>query len=1023
MKKKFSGILVLFMALIVHMSYAQQKTISGTVSDEKGLPLPGVNVIVKNTNNGTQTDFDGKYSIEVDVGAILTFSFVGFANKEVTVGTNTTIDVQLPSATAELEEIVIVGYGSSKKSKVSAAITTVSSEDLEDFVPSTSIDNILQGQSAGVQVTAANGRPGNTGFVQIRGTGSINAGTTPLYIIDGIPVPIDNVGNANLNPLNNLNPNDIENVTILKDAASASKYGSRGANGVVIITTKKGRSGESKITFSSSYGFGQRIADPFDLMNTEQKLEIERQYAALGIGAASSLPGANATEEDIRRLVALDTDWEEELLRKSVIQSNNLSIAGGSDKLTYFFSLGYDKNSGIIDRIKGFERVTARLNTTYQAKDWLDIGVNVSVARSTTDLSRDRNNVQNPIRAMYDYNPWDPLFSRDASGNILLDNEGNPIYNRTTTGFPIALALQTEPENSRDLLMTGNTYADIKISKLFSNKFSVGLISNRANTTVRSISGGVLQGFIGDADFPGTQEDAFNLDFEYNVNNLFNYNQTFNETHTVNASLLLEYNENISTNLFAEGRGFPSPDFPYLDTSADASDAGGGEARRMLFSQGLFTNYDYKDKYIASASVRRDASSRFGPENRYATFYSGSVAWNISKESFMNDTPFNNLKLRVSYGTSGNQDIPNFRYLNLLDFNTYNGQTTAIPVETGNPEIQWESQKLLDIGLEFGLFNNRINGVIDYFKKNSEDLLLDRPLSFTVGDENNRIFQNIGEVENSGLEISLNANIVQNEDLQIDLGGNITFLDSEVKKLVNGQEQVTGTFGNLILREGEELNSFYLVEYAGVNPANGQPLYRDLDGNVTNEYSDGFQRIQKDKSPNPDAQGGFYASVKYKGFGLKSDFVFRKGGYALNFQRAEGVSIGNINRNLRTEAFNYWRNPGDTNVHPNPIFQNEADQSETTRFLESTDYLRLRTLTLDYSLPRQYLDLFGLDRLRFYITGQNIWTVTNFNGDPEIGIASDESGEQGDPGFVQGEANLFSYPQIESYIFGVEIGF
>jgi TonB-linked SusC/RagA family outer membrane protein len=1012
MRSKLTWILTpLLVLLSLSFSFAQERAVSGNVVDQNNLPLPGVSVVVVGTTRGTQTDFDGNYTIMVNSNETLRFTYIGQTTVDRNVGTAAVINVQMQEDAQALEEVVVVGYGTRSSELSTSAVATVKSDAIEAFVPSTSVDNILQGQAAGVQVTAANGRPGQTAFVQIRGVGSINASTTPLYVIDGTPVDADFV--------NNLNPNDIESLSILKDAATVSKYGSRGANGVVVITTKKGRSGEAQIIFRSSYGFGERIPDPFDLMNTEQKLRLEKEFADLGVNAALSLPGANADEAERARLLSLDTNWEEELLRKSAIQSNALTVSGGSEELTYLLSLGYDKNTGIIDNIKGFERVTARLNTTYQAKEWLNIGANISLTRQSDDLPRDRNNVQNPFRALYDYNPWDPLFLTDNNGNIETDENGDPIYNPTTTGFPIALALQTEPENERNFLIIGNLSADITFSDKFSNRFAVGATNNRFNRTARSVAGGVLQGFVGDANFPGTQTDNFSNTLEYNVSNLFSYNDTFGGLHNLGASFLLEYNERIFTDLFATSRGFPSPDIPYQDVAAEASDAGSSEARRILFSQGLFVDYDYDGKYIVSGSLRRDGSSRFGPDNKYGTFYSGSVAWNIARENFMENSAFNNLKLRASYGTSGNQNIGDFNYLSLLGFGTYNGRTTAIPLGVGNPAIQWESQAILDIGVEFGLFNNRINGVVDYFKKNSRDLLLNQPISQTVGDEDNSILANIGEIENSGVEVTLNADVIRSQDFLWSVGGNITFLDNRVVSLANGEDIING---NTILREGEEINSFFLERYAGVNPANGEPLYLDTEGNVTNEYSPSFQVLLEGKSPQADIEGGFYTSFRYKGFGLRADFVYKAGNYILNFQRQAGIAIGNIDSNQRVEAFDYWKNPGDQNVLPSPLFQNTADQG-TDRFLERGDYVRLRTLTLDYQMPGKYLRGIGIDNVRFFLTGQNILTFTNYNGDPEIGLGSAETAEPGDAGFVAGEFSLFSYPQTRSYTFGVEIGF
>ena len=751
MKQKLTWMLTPLLVLFMTFSFAQEKTVTGVVTDQSGLPLPGVSVVVVGTTNGSQTDFDGNYAINVNQGEKLRFSYLGQKTVTMSVGASNTINVQLEEDAEALEEVVVVGYGSRSKELSTSAISTVSAEKIEAFVPSTSIDNILQGQAAGVQVTAANGRPGNTAFVQIRGVGSINAQTTPLYVIDGVPIPIDT--ERDFNPISNLNPSDIETFSILKDAATVSKYGSRGANGVILITTKRGKAGEAQIKFSSSYGFGEKIPDNFDVMNASQKLELERQYAALGVGAATSTPGATSSPAELARLISLDTDWQEALLKNSVIQSNNLSISGGDEKLTYFLSLGYDKNSGIIQNIDGFERISTRLNTNYQAKDWLNIGANVSVSRSTTDLPRDRNNVQNPISAMYTYNPYEPLFLTNDDGSLVTDSQGENVYNPTRQGFQVANALITEPEDTRNLLLIGNLTAGMTFSDKFSNNFSVGLISNRYNRTSRSLAGGVLNSIVGSAAFPGTQTDELEVDFEYNVNNVFTYSDTFNGVHNFSASFLLEYNENISTDLLASGRGFPSPSIPYLDVAAEATTVGSVESRRILFSQGLVMDYDYDGKYILSGSVRRDGSSRFGPDNKYGYFYSASAAWNIANESFMENSIFNTLKLRASYGTSGNQNIGDFQYLNLLDFaNTYNGQTTALPVGVGNPQIQWESQAIFDVGVEFGLFNNRLNGVVDYFKKNSNELLLDRPISYTVGDENNSIFSNIGEIENSGTE-------------------------------------------------------------------------------------------------------------------------------------------------------------------------------------------------------------------------------------------------------------------------------
>ncbi|MBK5192166.1 MAG: TonB-dependent receptor [Flavobacteriaceae bacterium] len=1012
MKKRLHGFLTLFLALVVQLSFAQEKNVTGTVSDEAGLPLPGVNVIVQGTNQGTQSDFDGNYTIKTTANDKLTFSYVGFSTQTIAVGVKTQINIVLNVDAAALSEVIVVGYGATTRELSTSAVSTVSAETIGNFVPSTSVDNILQGKAAGVQVTAANGRPGQTAFVQIRGTGSINASSAPLYVVDGTPIDAADVSN--------INPQDIESLSILKDAATVSKYGSRGANGVVLITTKKGKLGEGKITFRSSIGSASKIDDiNYDMMNASQKLDLEREFAALGVSAAQSLPGATASSEELDILRSLDTDWQDALLRDSYIQSNSLSFSGADDKFSYFLSVGYDKNSGIVDNIDGFERISARLNTSFKAKDWLEIGENLSISRSTTDLPRDRNNVQNPFAAMYSYNPYEPVFKRDANGDFLFNPDGTKIYNSTTQGFPIAKALQTEPEDNRNFLIISSVYADMKLSDHFTNRFTVGATANRYNRTTRSLAGGVLNSIVGDANFPGTQTDNFSEDFEYNINNILTYSTSFNELHNLSASFLLEYNENIYTDLFATSRGFPSPSIPYQDVAAEATSAGSTEERSRLFSQGLFLDYNYDGKYILSGSIRRDGSTRFGPDNKYGYFYSGSAAWNIIKEDFMQNSAFNELKLRASYGTAGNQNIGDFNYLDLLGFGTYNGSTTAISLGTGNPQIQWESQAIFDVGVEFAFFNSRLSGVVDYYQKSSQELLLNRPISFTVGDEDNAILSNIGEIQNTGYEISLNGNIIRNSDLIWTIGGNIAFLDNKVNNLVDGSDIIRG---NTILREGEEVNSYYLPRYAGVNPANGQPLYLDAEDNLTSEYSDSFSVLLKDKSPNADIEGGFYTSFKYHGLGLRADFVYKAGNYIVNYQYENGVEIASINGNQYVEASNYWRQPGDQNVQPNPIYQGTADQT-STRFLEKGDYIRLRNLTLDYSIPSKWLEGFGIDSFRAFATGQNILTFTDYHGDPEIGIGSAESSDPADADFIPGQYSLYSYPQTKSYTVGIELSF
>ncbi len=1023
MKQKLSFLFALLVVFCISNGFGQELKITGTVSDVYGQPLPGVSVVLVGTSTGTQTDFDGNYTISASEGQTLRFSYLGQKTEDRTIGASTVMNVQMEEDVSSLEEVVVIGYGSKTRDELTSAVSTVQAKDIASFVATTSIDNILQGQAAGVQVTSTNGRPGNTGFVRIRGVGTFNQNSVPLYVVDGVPVDPTNV--------NQINPNDIESVSILKDAATASRYGSRAANGVVLITTKQGKAGDAKITLTQTVGFTQRISDNFEIFDIEGKLEYERQLAELGVAPALSLPGAVSTPEQRQFLIDNAVDHEEELLRKGFIQTTNLSISGGTDKLTYFFSAGYSEDTGIVQRAQPFRRYTARLNTTYQAKDWLTFGLNANFARSSEQRLREgRNNVQNPFVAPYQYNPYNPIFVLDENGDFLLDDEGERIFSQS---FPLAFNVAEAIINNLDLRTNlqsiASAYADIRFSENFSNKFQIGISNDRFNrqSIVRPFSR--LDAFIRTPGAPGQSTLNGSNDFEYNISNVLSFNKTFGK-NTINASLLFEYNENVLDVFSLTGEGFPTDQLDVISITSLPTAASSDKVRNTLFSQGLFADYNYDNRYIVSASVRRDGSSRFGPNNRFGYFGSGAVAWNIHNENFMKDGFFDTLKLRASYGTSGNQNFGgavnnsfnSFTFLELLDFGSGNGRSNVSPAGAANPDIKWEAQAVLDIGLEYAFWKNRVRGVVDYFERTSNDLLSPFNLSGTVGDENNQVTANIGEVVNKGLELELSVDAIRNEKVQWTLGGNIVFIDNEVVELVNGIDQFRGT-GNsnrLALREGEEINTYNLVRYAGVNSETGAPQYLDVDGNITETYRGSDAVVLSGKSPNANIEGGFFSNFGYKGFDIGANFTYRFGNYIYNDAAQALLQDGNgVNQQQRVDALNFWRNPGDTDVLPSPLFRNEANQI-SDRFLQKGDFIRLRNLTVGYTLPSKFTDSLPIEGLRFFLQGQNLWTFRpHFDGDPEIGSGSTESG-----GFqTAGSQNLFNYPNVQTYSFGVEVNF
>lgn len=1028
MRTKFSGILTLILALVVQLTFAQQKTITGTVSDDTGLPLPGANVIIKGTSSGTQTDFDGNYTISANVGQTIVFSYVGFSAKEVKVGAQNKMDVSLQPDAAALEEVVVTGYSTRNQTVQTSAVVSISAAELSQMAPTTSIDNMLQGKAAGVQVTAANGKPGQGAFVRIRGTGSLTAGaSSPLYIVDGAPIREQDLANI---------PNeDIENITILKDAATTARYGSRGANGVVVITTKNGnRNKEAVIRFSSRYGTTSMIDPNYTMMNATQKMQYEAELYALGVTGAAGLPGVTTQPGSPERQQLLDreVDWEDLILKEGIIQNNSLAISGGAEKVDYYFSVSNDRNTGIIDNIDGFERLGTRLNVNFDAKEWLSVGVNVGYSRSMSDEPRDRNNTQNPFRGMLDYNGYETEFLLNEDGTVQVDENGSPIYNPTHTGFPIRGALLSEPSDDIENQTLGNVDAVITFSKNWSYGFNVAVNWGAIRRESYSKPGGILQELIGDPDNPGNKFDDQQHRLDFTVSNRLVYNLNKNN-HNLNVLGLYEYNMREFNRSFVRSIGFPSALLTTQSNAAILTDGFTNRNRLTLVSYGAFADYDYKEKYLLSGSFRRDGSSNFGQDVKYGNFYSGSLGWNVAKEDFFSVDAINDLKIRAAYGTVGNRDgVPIYASQGTVGFDSYPGGSATIPARVPNPLIQWETTETYNVGLELNMFNKRVSLVSDYFIRNTKDLLFTIPTAFEAGiispDGTNGIAGNLGEIQNKGLEISLKADIFRSTDFTWTLGGNIIFLDTEIVSLPEG-EDVTPNAYFIRYSEGRQINEHFLIRYAGVDPATGRSLFYGADGNTyfasdlpTDENDN---RVFQGKSTIADKEGGFFSNITYKGFGLRTDFVFKAGNWINNFVRSDRESDGlAIADNQSVGAFNYWQQPGDTGVLPSPIYATEdaTVMGNSDRWLEKGDYIRMRNVTLSYSFPNRYLEKTPISSLRIYAQGQNLLTFTKFWGDPEVGLSSGETIAYADV-VAPGEATLYSYPNTKSFQVGLDVSF
>lgn len=1005
--------LLLITFLISSTILVAQNSVNGLVTSEDGIPLAGATIVNTSTNDAVVSDFDGNYTINASSGDVISYSYVGYQSQEVKIRSNFSIDIQLVSSN-ELDEVVVLGFEKKVRSEITAAVSTVNTQELTNLNTSTSISNMLQGKAAGVQVIATNGKPGSGAYVRIRGIGSITAGSAPLYIIDGVQAP----GTQNINPF------DIESVSILKDAASSAIFGSRAANGVIIITTKRGQKNKrATIEFTSRFGYTSQTKEHgFRIMNSAEKLQYERELGLLGFVPAQAQLGYTSTLEDYNRLAAINFDWKDALLRDGQVVTNQISVSGGEENFQYYLSASEEKNEGIIDQVTGFQRQSARLNVDYQAKDWLNIGVNVSVADTRSDEPRDRNNLQSPIFAAYRTLPYETEYVRDTNGDFVLDENGQKQYNFVGFGWSITEALANNPEFEGRTTLLANVNLETTITDKLSNTTNFGINNQKFRREYYYKPGSRLDSFVGDANAPGGKTDQGSFFTSYNISNVTKYSNSIGD-HNFSVSGLFEFAKDTSRTYYLESIGFASGDLSVQSVAAEAIDASTGLFERTLLSYGGFVDYNFDSKYLFTSSLRYDQSSVFGRENRGGTFWSTSAAWNLAKEDFMEGLPFDDLKLRASAGVSGNQaGIGSYESLAVIGFGSFNSQSTAAPIDNGNPDLKFEENYTYDIGLEFTMFNDRLRGAFDYYKKVTSDLLLDKPLLSLGGEPDGSILSNVGEMVNKGIELELDYDVIRSDDLYVNVSATFGTVDNEVTRLVPSTTYPDGAeidWGSgVYIKPGEEYATFKLVRWAGVNPANGQPLWYDKDGNITATYSSDDEVYLSGKSPLADMDGGLNLFASYKGFDFSVDFYGKAGGYSLSYNQLNLLDPSNIGDNMAVEAFNYWKKPGDVNVQPAAKYTDASEVS--TRFLYKTDYIRLRNLNFGYTIPTSIIEPVGLDNVRVYMTGQNLWTYApHYVGlDPEVGVGVDESSDGEFGTFSQ-----FGIPILKSLQFGIDIKF
>lgn len=910
-----------------------------------------------------------------------------------------------------IDEVIVTGYQKKSKDEVTSAITVVSGKALSGFSSSTLGTNALQGKAAGVNISALNGKPGSGSAINIRGLGNITTtvgASNPLFVIDGFIVGNDQRAQ---DVFNSINPSDYENISILKDAAAAAIYGSQGANGVIVLTTKSGKSGKPVITFSSRIGFSEKIKDiNFKMMNSAEKIDYEKNMFALGVGGYTAW-----SEPNVTNALALDHDWQKDILRKSAIESYQIGIRGGNEKSKYTFSLGYDSDNGIVQNINAYKRYTGRIKYEANPTDRLSLGASTGVNYSMSQEIRDRNNVQNPFRAMYAYNPYEPVYNADGS------------YNPTKQGFPILEALKNNPSNINSLIFDGNIFAQYKILEGLNFKTQLGGYFNNIRETAKTLRGSFLDVLLG---INGEVRERNSNRFRYTNSNTLNYVKTFGN-HSIDLLGLVEYTEFKNDFISGTGRNFSIPTISELNGAATPFAIGGFDEMYRTFSYGAFLTYDFAKKYIITASVRQDKDSRFGKNNVLSEpFWSVSGAWNVTNEDFLKGNDIVSLlKFRASIGTRGYNNIGLNLNNILMSGGGYGSFGTAVPnTNYGNPDLKWEVTKSQNYGAEFGFLNNRVRGTLDYFIDQKKDFILFVPnLSSEGGAYSQSI--NAGELKNKGLEISLSGDIIKSKDFVWSVRANTSLMSYKLNKLRNGEaERIVGSIN--MLREGEEPFSFYLVRSAGINPNNGNEVYYTKDGGTTEIYNPTDAVLLQDKSPLPKLFGGFGTSLSYKGLDLQADFTYKSGNYTYNYMALDMLNYANgTTSNMRTDAVNYWTAPGQTDVLPRPSNTSNAPGGitglqATDRFLQDASYIRLRNVSIGYTFDKKVFgESFPVSKIRISLTGQNLATWTKFQGDPEVSVGSGENQTGAGQTFINGAFSQYSYPAVKTYLFGIEVEF
>ena len=987
---------LLLCALLAGISLAvAQTSISGTVlSAENDEPVIGASILVKGANASTITDTNGKFTIKIPEGAgrTLVISYIGMEKQEAFARNG--MVVRLNPTDQTLDDVVVVGYQTIRKEAKTGSIATVDGDDLAS-IPETSVDRMLSGKLAGVSVSSTNGQPGATTEIRIRGTSSIGAGNEPLYVVDGIPVESGNTGGLSnsMNAIALINASDIASVTVLKDAAAASIYGSRAANGVILITTKSGESGKSQITARARYGISTLANDnDFGMANLEEYIQYQRD-ARINAGYDVDDP-ASEYYFPLSLAAKGGTNWLKELTQNGSMQEYELIASGGAGKTTYYNSLSYNKTDGIVPTV-GFEKMQIRANLDTELNKWLKMGTRLhggymKVVDTQNSTTSDGGLLpSNPFWSGLGAPPTSKAYNEDGSYNTDIPYlfNINPL-----------LVLHEQEKYDKQYKFNGTVYLDWKPIKQLTFR------TNNSIEYAYTESRYYMPPYMMEELVPYLQT----ADSQYRLltsSNTITYDDVFNEDHFINVLVGQEvntYNYSYNTIVSKEVK----VEMPYHSSAiSDNQSAGDGIVESAMASFFGVAEYNYKGRYYVKGSIRTDGSSKFGPDRRWGTFWSASASWNMHNESFMQDIKdvLNVLKLRYSYGVNGNDNISDYAHYGLYGTVSYNGIVGQVPAQLQNRKLTWETNKTHNIGVDFRLFD-RLNGSIDWYTRRTEDMLIAAPLPYTTGFSS--LAQNVGKIRNNGVEVQLDAEIFNTNDFRWNAG--LNFAANRSKVLDLGGEEYMGS-STLRYVVGEKLLTYWLYDYAGVNPQNGNALWRNEEGLLT-ENAQEARRINAG-SPEPLWTGGFNTDLSWRGISLSVQLEARYGNKIYNNDRQLFESDGSMSdQNIWKGALNYWKQPGDTNVLPKPVYNNSSSSDQiSTRYLEDGSYLRIKDVTLAYNLPSRWTKKALMSGVRIYASALNLYTFHNMNyWDPEHGTSG---------------VTIISYPMTRSMIVGVDITF